>query len=1162
MSNNKNRILKHHKTVPEMKVASWNIRTLLPDTKTAASRPERRTALIASELGRLGIDIACLSETRLADEGRIDEVGSGYSFFWKGVDEGEHRRAGVGFAIKSDFVRNLSELPTGVSKRVITLRIPLHCGRYATIISAYAPILKSTDEDKGIFYDELRSVLFRVPAEDKIWLCGDFNARVGNDHESWAPLGKHGIGKSNDNGLLLLHLCTEFNLVIGNSLFQQSDHKKVTWMHPRSKQWHLLDYIIVRKRDRQDLRLVSVCRSAECWTDHRLVRAKLRLKIRRKVRSGVSSVPRRIDVGRLADLDTRKLFSDTLTASLNGVQGWDNFRDTIFSVGKETLGFRKRNHKDWFDDNNLEIQKLLAEKRHFENLVLSEDSKFNRANLKYVKHKVQKCLRSMENSWWENITNEIENASNAGETHALYSLLRKMYGPRSSTVTPVRSKDGSYLIKDQKGILGRWKEHFNDLLNCESLIDQSFIDKISQKDIKWILNDRPAFDEVKEAIDKLKLGKAPGKDGIAPEMLKYGGEAVRFSVWEIIGAFWEDESVHQDWRDAIMIVLYKSKGKRDICGNYRGIALLCVVGKVLSRIMLTRVINHIANVVLQESQCGFRTGRGTADMIFSARQLQEKCKEQRVGLYHVFIDLTKAFDTVNRTALWQILRKFGCPDKFTNILKSFHDDMKVWVALSGDLSDPISVENGVKQGDIPAPTLFAIYFYVVFFLAFSNDDAPAVYIRYRTTNKLFDLKRFNAKSKCVITAIRDLLYADDCDLVSHTEEDMQKILDLFSKACSDLGLTISLDKTKVIYSPPPGEPYIEPNLFVYGKRLSVVLEFIYLGSKLHQSCSLDHETTYRISRASASFANLRERCWSRKGISLKTKVDVYNVVVLKALTFSLETGTLYSKNISQLERFQQFCLREILNIRWQDRVTNEEVLHRCGCVSISSLLAKSQLSWSGHVVRMEDTRIPKQLLYGELCVGSRAQGGQRLRYKDTLRHNLKKCKIGVDWEAQAQDRTGWRNLVKDSVKQFESTRVGRAELKRATRKGQYHPLLADATTFPCEICPRVFLARSGLVVHMKWHKKRDQNEQPPQNLSITCHDFQKCNCQACVAIRHRFHPTSVLVREAVPVHDVMRCNCADCTNSRSMLVPPNKCNICGKVCKSKGGLTLHQKVHF
>ena len=87
--------------------------------------------------------------------------------------------------------------------------------------------------------------------------------------------------------------------------------------------------------------------------------------------------------------------------------------------------------------------------------------------------------------------------------------------------------------------------------------------------------------------------------------------------------------------------------------------------------------------------------------------------------------------------------------------------------------------------------------------------------------------------------------------MSHTVEDMQKILDLFSKACSDLGLTISLDKTKAMYSPPPGLPYVEPDLFIYGKRLSVVLEFIYLGSKLHQSCSLDQEVSYRISRASA-----------------------------------------------------------------------------------------------------------------------------------------------------------------------------------------------------------------------------------------------------------------------------------------------------------------------
>ena len=861
MGKNKNR--KNFKTAPKLNIATWNVRTLLPDTRTAASRPERRTALIASELGRLGIDIAALSETRLADEGQLEEVGGGYSFFWKGVDEGEDRQAGVGFAIKTAIVKNLIELPSGVSKRVITMRLPLECGRYTTIISVYAPILKSSDEDKGMFYDELRAVLSRVPPEDKIWLCGDFNARVGTDYDSWEALGKHGVGNCNDNGLLLLHLCTEFGLVIGNTLFQQSDHKKLTWMHPRSKHWHLLDYVIVRKRDRQDLRIVSVCRSAECWTDHRLVRAKMQLRIRRKIRANISKAPKRLNVNLLRDPAVQKTFSDSLS-SLGGVNDWETFRDTVYNVGKDTLGFVKNNHKDWFDDNNPTIQQYLSEKRSIESLLLSDptNSILHTQNLKRVKRHIQRNLRQLENEWWEKIITEIQDASNIGDSHKLYSLLRKVYGPRSSNVTPIRSKDGSHLIKDPAGIMNRWKEHFDDLLNRESSVNESFLDKIQQREVKWVMDERPTRTEVDKAIDSMNLGKAPGKDGIAAEMLRFGGEYIRTSVWEIICRFWDEGSVHQDWRDAIMMVLYKSKGKRDLCGNYRGIALLCVVGKVLSRIMLSRLTTHISDGLLQESQCGFRAGRGTADMIFSARQIQEKCREQRVGLYQVFIDLTKAFDTVNRTALWGILKKLGCPNKFVNLLKSFHDDMKVWVALSGELSDPITVENGVKQGDIPAPTLFALYFYIVFVLAFSDDDAPAVYIRYRTTNKLFKLKRFQYKSTLMISAIRDLLYADDCDLVSHTQEDMQKILDLFSKACSDLGLTISLDKTVCMYSPPPGVVYTEPILYVYGKRLAVVLEFIYLGSKLHQSCSLDPEIVHRFTRASSSFFGISDRCWS------------------------------------------------------------------------------------------------------------------------------------------------------------------------------------------------------------------------------------------------------------------------------------------------------------
>ena len=170
----------------------------------------------------------------------------------------------------------------------------------------------------------------------------------------------------------------------------------------------------------------------------------------------------------------------------------------------------------------------------------------------------------------------------------------------------------------------------------------------------------------------MNTGKAPGKDGITAELLKQGGDWIVELLYEIFQKVWENDTTPKDWRDAILVSLYK-KGPRDLCGNYRGISLLSVVGKVFSRVLLNRLLKHIAPSVLPESQCGFRPNRGTVDMIFTARQVQEKCIEHQLDLYQCFIDLTKAFDTVNREALWTILMKLGCTEKFTGLIRSFRD---------------------------------------------------------------------------------------------------------------------------------------------------------------------------------------------------------------------------------------------------------------------------------------------------------------------------------------------------------------------------------------------------------------------------------------------------------------------------------------------------------
>ena len=90
-------------------------------------------------------------------------------------------------------------------------------------------------------------------------------------------------------------------------------------------------------------------------------------------------------------------------------------------------------------------------------------------------------------------------------------------------------------------------------------------------------------------------------------------------------------------------------------------------------------------------------------MIFCLRQLQEKCIEQDRPLYMVFVDISKAFDTVGRTGLWQLLKKYGCPEKFTTMIEALHTGMMATVSVGGEVSESFRVTQGVKQGCVLAP---------------------------------------------------------------------------------------------------------------------------------------------------------------------------------------------------------------------------------------------------------------------------------------------------------------------------------------------------------------------------------------------------------------------------------------------------------------------------
>ncbi|BHF59201.1 hypothetical protein SprV_0100215700 [Sparganum proliferum] len=314
---------------------------------------------------------------------------------------------------------------------------------------------------------------------------------------------------------------------------------------------------------------------------------------------------------------------------------------------------------------------------------------------------------------------------------------------------------------------------------------------------------------------------------------------------------WRQGGVPQDFKDATIVHLYKRKGNRQVCDNHRGISLLNIAGKIFARILLNRLNNHLEQGLLPESQCGFRRHRGTTDMIFAARQLQEKCQEMRTHLYSTFVDLTKAFDTVNHEGLWKIMQKFSCPERFIEMVRPLHDGMMARVTDNGAVSEAFAVTNGVKQGCVLAPTLINLMLSAMLLDAY-RDERPAIRIAYRTDGQLLNQRRMHFQSRVSTTSVHEHLFADDCALNTTSEEEMQRSMDLFSAACENFGLVINTQKTVVMHQPPPNSatPPSAPQISVNDTQLQVVENFPYLGSTLSRNTKIDDEVANRISKAS------------------------------------------------------------------------------------------------------------------------------------------------------------------------------------------------------------------------------------------------------------------------------------------------------------------------
>ena len=447
-----------------------------------------------------------------------------------------------------------------------------------------------------------------------------------------------------------------------------------------------------------------------------------------------------------------------------------------------------------------------------------------------------------------------------------------------------------------------WFDHFYAVFNVNLNANENVVDVLdahgAEDNLDYpgcdvILNAKINVQDIKKSIATLKANKAAGPDGLVSEMFKCSLDEIMPFLLKLFNSMFTSGVFPEMWTKSTIVPLHK-KGSYNNADNFRGISLTSVFSKVFIGILNERlkVWSDTHNIITEE-QAGFRKGYSTIDNAFILQTLIQKYLTKKRKLYVAFIDFRKAFDSVDRCIMWQILQKNGITGEMLNILKSIYNSVISNVKCNNENTDCFSCPNGLKQGCIMSPMLFS-------------------YLVQEITNEIRKRGGNGIQLFPGVAEIAILLFADDIVLIADTVFELQKKLNVLQETAFRLGLIVNMDKSKVVVFRKGGPLAAHEKWFIGNNQLLVVNQYCYLGLIFSSTLS-----------SNIMMSNLAVRGRTALVTVLKALAKVQNIstdVFFKLFDAQIQTILLYGaemwgmENCNVLENVHLYAMKKCLRV--------------------------------------------------------------------------------------------------------------------------------------------------------------------------------------------------------------------------------------------------------